>query len=194
MQKIGILLVALMIISIGLLSGCTTNEEGDGESSVIKDTDGDGYNDNVDAFPNNASEWKDSDGDGYGDNSDDFDDDFNLHKIIVIYNSMGAGSSNDDRWYIPSSWKDIYWDVPSDAKYVIVKTSVSGKEGENYVGLSSDDYSIFISNPEKTIEKEYGVLLPRFTVTSENWGEWRLWVLNNSNTTLEVSLYVAIYR
>ena len=36
------------------------------------DTDGDGYSDAGDAFPNDASEWIDSDGDGVGDNSDVF--------------------------------------------------------------------------------------------------------------------------
>ena len=36
------------------------------------DTDGDGYSDAGDAFPNNAGEWMDSDGDGVGDNSDVF--------------------------------------------------------------------------------------------------------------------------
>ena len=36
------------------------------------DTDGDGYSDTGDAFPNDAGEWMDSDGDGVGDNSDVF--------------------------------------------------------------------------------------------------------------------------
>ena len=34
-----------------------------------KDTDGDGYNDAVDDFPLDATQWSDLDGDGYGDNS-----------------------------------------------------------------------------------------------------------------------------
>ena len=34
------------------------------------DTDGDGYGDNGDVFPDDSSEWSDSDGDGIGDNSD----------------------------------------------------------------------------------------------------------------------------
>ena len=38
------------------------------------DTDGDGYNDDVDAFPLNASEWLDTDGDGTGNNADTDDD------------------------------------------------------------------------------------------------------------------------
>ncbi|TRX54007.1 hypothetical protein [Thalassomonas sp. M1454] len=48
---------------------------GDGESmpfqdKQVVDTDGDGYHDHNDAFPNDASEQFDSDGDGIGDNAD----------------------------------------------------------------------------------------------------------------------------
>lgn len=39
------------------------------------DTDDDGFNDALDAFPNNHREWADSDGDGYGDNDDAFPND-----------------------------------------------------------------------------------------------------------------------
>ncbi len=53
-----------MVVSVGFLSGCTEPQP--------KDTDGDGYKDDVDAFPNDASEWFDSDNDGKGDNSDAF--------------------------------------------------------------------------------------------------------------------------
>ena len=34
-----------------------------------KDTDGDGYNDAVDDFPNDSTQWSDMDGDGHGDNA-----------------------------------------------------------------------------------------------------------------------------
>jgi hypothetical protein len=48
---------------IGLVStgGCGPSE---------RDTDGDGTNDNLDAFPNDPHETLDSDGDGYGDNEE----------------------------------------------------------------------------------------------------------------------------
>jgi len=36
------------------------------------DADGDGYDDAIDAFPNDPTEWADSDGDGIGDNADPF--------------------------------------------------------------------------------------------------------------------------
>jgi len=44
---------------------------------VYGDTDKDGINDNLDAFPNDASETKDSDGDGVGDKTDVFPNDKN---------------------------------------------------------------------------------------------------------------------
>jgi len=40
-----------------------------------QDIDGDGYTDDVDAFPNDSSEWIDTDDDGIGDNGDAFPDD-----------------------------------------------------------------------------------------------------------------------
>ena len=51
------------------------NNVNDGSQNQNDDSDGDGYNDNIDKFPNNPNEWKDSDDDGTGDNSDDFPND-----------------------------------------------------------------------------------------------------------------------
>ena len=44
------------------------SDEFNSESDV--DSDGDGYLDSIDAFPNDPAEWLDSDGDGIGDNAD----------------------------------------------------------------------------------------------------------------------------
>ena len=41
----------------------------DGCADSQKDTDGDGYNDDIDDFPYDDTQWLDSDGDGYGDNT-----------------------------------------------------------------------------------------------------------------------------
>jgi hypothetical protein len=65
--------------------GCPANECGtcgapadfdvDGLADCVDvDDDNDGYEDSVDAFPTNASEWVDSDGDGTGNNADADDD------------------------------------------------------------------------------------------------------------------------
>ena len=56
-------------------SGESVNAQGCSASQL--DSDGDGVNDNVDAFPNDPSETADSDGDGVGDNADAFPNDAN---------------------------------------------------------------------------------------------------------------------
>ena len=56
-------------------NGENNNNVNDGNLNQNDDSDGDGYNDNIDKFPNNPNEWKDSDDDGTGDNSDDFPND-----------------------------------------------------------------------------------------------------------------------
>ena len=61
-------------------------------SAFAVDTDGDGYDDNVDLFPNNASEWIDTDLDGIGNNSDpDIDGDGLLNGA-----SSPFGNDNND--------------------------------------------------------------------------------------------------
>ena len=50
-----------------------TNEVRSGYTTVwaeSNDTDGDGYNNSVDAFPDDVNEWADADGDNVGDNAD----------------------------------------------------------------------------------------------------------------------------
>jgi len=66
-KHLSVIGITLVLLIVGL-SGCT-NPIGPG------DTDGDGYNDDVDEFPNDSDEWEDSDGDGVGDNSDEFPND-----------------------------------------------------------------------------------------------------------------------
>jgi hypothetical protein len=62
--------------------------------TVVKDSDGDGYLDNVDAFPYNKAEWKDTDKDGVGDNSDVFPKDFDndgYDDSVDLYSKGDAG-------------------------------------------------------------------------------------------------------
>lgn len=196
MKRNMILIIALILSSILFLSGCQEDTSNEVET---KDTDGDGYNDDVDAFPNDGTEWLDSDGDGYGDNSDHFSDDSNLHELIAIYNSMSAAPDADEKWILSNEsghgWEDIYFDVTSDSKYVVVKYSVVGLDNGGYIAVSNDDYNISLSNPKETIQGEENFPQNgRFTVTSDNWGEWRVWASRNVNMKLEVSIYIAIYK
>ncbi|MGB1766490.1 MAG: hypothetical protein ACPHJE_03820, partial [Poseidonia sp.] len=48
-------------------AGATVDQYGCALSQ--KDSDNDGYNDDVDAFPSDGTQWSDMDGDGYGDNA-----------------------------------------------------------------------------------------------------------------------------
>ena len=62
MNKHLLIICVVVLICVGL-SGCNEQEV----TTKEIDTDGDGYNDNVDEFPYDPSEWIDSDKDGYGD-------------------------------------------------------------------------------------------------------------------------------
>lgn len=55
------------------------------DATEATDTDQDGVGDNTDAFPEDPSESSDSDGDGVGDNSDDFPDNPNLSTNDPLY-------------------------------------------------------------------------------------------------------------
>ena len=59
------------------------------------DGDGDGVADDVDVFPNDASEWGDKDGDGVGDNSDAFPMD-ELETVDADGDGFGANIVQDD--------------------------------------------------------------------------------------------------
>ena len=56
------------------IDNCPNTSGTSSENSVLGciDTDGDGWADTIDQFPDNASEWSDSDMDGLGDNADMF--------------------------------------------------------------------------------------------------------------------------
>jgi hypothetical protein len=103
-----IILLGLVVISSGLLSGCSEKKP---TNTVVADSDGDGYNDTVDAFPHNSSEWKDSDGDGVGDNSDGFPLDANETKDS---DGDGVGDNADAFPFDPTEWNDSDGDGVGD--------------------------------------------------------------------------------
>ena len=75
------------------------------------DSDGDGWGDNGDAFPNDKTEWKDSDADGYGDNSDVFPNDPSEHQDS---DNDGVGDNSDVFPNNPTEWKDSDGDGHGD--------------------------------------------------------------------------------
>lgn len=81
----------------------SVDDSDNGGTTAAKDSDGDGYNDDVDEFPYDSSEWKDSDNDGYGDNSDAFPYDYSEH---LDSDRDGVGDNSDRFPYDPDETKD----------------------------------------------------------------------------------------
>ncbi len=76
--------------------------------NTLKDSDGDGFADGMDAFPFDAKEWRDSDGDGVGDNGDKFPDEPSQWSDIDLdgYGDNPKGKGYDEFPYDPTQFKD----------------------------------------------------------------------------------------
>jgi len=72
-------------------------------STAPSDSDGDGYNDESDAFPNDETEWSDSDGDGVGDNADQFP---NNPSETTDSDGDGVGDNSDEFPNDSTQWAD----------------------------------------------------------------------------------------
>lgn len=195
---ISILIVALFV----LISGCTEeikDADNDGyEDDIDKfpqdpnewnDTDNDGYGDNSDAFPNDQSEWEDTDNDGYGDNTDQFPYDGELHLRIKIADAY-TESIPDANW-----GGNVQWNTTSADKYI----SIISRNPEKYINnaweaAEDEKIVIHISNPVLKTECNEGILDLRITVDSQNIGPWRMWLSNNRNDDKAARAWFEIYR
>ena len=166
--------IVVMFLAV-VLSGCTTTYQQE-NTAFGEDTDGDGYKEYEDAFPNDS----------------------NLHELVSIYDSYGAGPDSDDHWYISSGDnKYKYWYVESDCKYVVISATVSEFEDGRYIiNIPTDGVTISIINPKGTTKNtDGGFSSERFTVTSENWGQWEFLVSNNQdNPKIRVFVSIEIYK
>jgi hypothetical protein len=61
----------------------------------VKDTDGDGYDDDVDEFPNDPNEWADNDNDNIGDNLDTDDDNDFFYDEWEIFMGTDPNDASD---------------------------------------------------------------------------------------------------
>jgi hypothetical protein len=85
-RKIG-LVITVLIITLMVVIASIYFMIKEFKNSETSDRDGDGYDDDIDAFPNNPEEWHDNDEDGVGDNSDDFPDDEDYSALLEILSS-----------------------------------------------------------------------------------------------------------
>ena len=115
MHSFRLLIVFVAIVLITPLSVVAEDSDGDGyddseddfpqDSTQARngtDSDGDGYSDDWDAFPMDPTQWDDSDGDGYGDNSNGTDGDACPTQ---------AGTSTADQLGCPDADSDGYSDM-----------------------------------------------------------------------------------
>ena len=83
----------LSFFLVVFITACGGGGGGGSQPDLPLDTDGDGVEDSLDAFPNDPNETTDSDGDGVGDNGDAFPDDPNES---VDTDSDGVGDNADN--------------------------------------------------------------------------------------------------
>jgi hypothetical protein len=93
--KIFALLACLILMCA--IAGCFESKK-----KVARDSDGDGYADYKDAFPDDPTEWSDFDRDGVGDNSDAFP--LNPNECSDS-DSDGVGDNNDEYPDDPDKWE-----------------------------------------------------------------------------------------
>ena len=100
-------IIVIILLTIGL-SGC-----------IETDSDNDGYNDDVDAFPDDSTEWMDSDNDGVGDNSDGFPNNPDLTEKIVLMEAQFTMFSRNGGFYNRDLQDlDDPWIIDDDVKYL----------------------------------------------------------------------------
>ena len=114
------------------------------------DSDGDGYANTDDDFPNDASEWLDSDGDGYGNNADDCDNSFgssNQNGIFGCPDSDGDGYANtdDDFPNDASEWLD------SDGDGVGNNADEFPNDASEWTDSDSDGFGDNLDNCDNTV-------------------------------------------
>jgi hypothetical protein len=152
-MKVKLFALLSTLIILLAISGCIGTEE-------EKDSDGDGYLDADDAFPDDPTEWSDLDGDGVGDNSD-----FNPYDSSETKDSDGDGigdkkdvfPNNPNEWsdsdkddvgdnsdafpYDPSEWKDSDGDGLGDNtdEFPLDANETKDSDGDG-VGDNGDDF------------------------------------------------------
>src|SRR6185436_20467078 len=103
-------------------------------SAPVGDRDGDGHPDDVDAFPDDPTEWADSDGDGHGDNSDAFPSDPTKWLPEQGVTPVAAPHNSTTLLVEGSSGADRIWNVNPDNHSVTVTSAAGAVLAEVQVG------------------------------------------------------------
>ena len=98
------------------------------DASEWADTDSDGYGDNADLYPTNPEEWMDSDGDGVGDNGDAFPGDSSEWEDS---DGDGYGDNSDVFPNDPDEWIDSDLDGVGDNEDAFPTDADETKDSDN---------------------------------------------------------------
>ena len=182
--------IIIILITFGF-SGCIEEE------LVEIDSDGDGYNDDVDVFPDDVNEWIDSDNDGLGDNSDGFPNNNNLTDKIVLMEAQITLFGNNGGFYNRDlQTKNNPWIIENDTKYLFFESEFKSTRGGILTGekiVLNDNQSIIleIKNPEEITRYKYEDFLNNDNITiqinEENSGDW---FFNFSCNNLDYDLWI----
>lgn len=159
------------------------------------DLDQDGYQNEIDSFPQNPHEWIDSDHDGYGDNSDDFPLDATLHKKCCVSNNQKQTLSAKESYY-PKNCERFCIDC--QCKYVIIDWSIETQLSQT----EKENIFIHINYPTLSVRRNYH----HFTSKDINHtlrcpichiddiGDWNIYFYNDltdSNILMNYDIYRA---
>ena len=171
MNKSAIKIVFVTIILVVLSIGC-----------IGTDTDGDGYNDDVDVFPNDKTEWIDTDNDGVGDNSDGFPNDEALtEKLVLMDAQLTLFSANGGLINRELQSEDKPWNIDESVEYLFFKCDFKSTRGgiltKENISLDDNQFiSLTMRNPIENITYEFEDFSLNDTVKIEinedNAGDW----------------------
>lgn len=151
----------------------------------IHDSDGDGYADSKDAFPQDPDEWVDSDGDGVGDNSDQFIDDPNEW---ADSDGDDVGDNKDDFPNDPTRWLDTDDDGYADFEDEFPNDPSEWKDsdGDGY----GDNFDAFPDDSSRWVEIRFAL------AKDSNSTHWSVFVtsINGVEHPLKTDLFLTVLK
>jgi hypothetical protein len=176
MKKIAILIIILMLVSVGFLSGCTEQQEKALEEEPL-DTDGDGVPDHLDDFPLDSNLHK----------KEKFNQHLPTSSSITLDTSQGSG------------WGSLP-EITSDWKYIIVNWEITSptllsSEQMKYVRLGVDNPTT--QGREYFSYDGYNNRSMRWVIDDYNWGYWRIGfdnIMFTMEDPVEVTIHFEIYK
>ena len=140
-----------------------------GLSGFVRDSDGDGYRDDSDAFIYNPYEWIDTDGDGYGDNSDVFPLD---SSEWYDTDDDGVGDNSDAFPLDPGEWSDTDGDGVGDNSDVFFENPYEWQDTDgDGVGDNSDLFPFRSDEWQDTDGDGYGENEDAFPLDLGEWND-----------------------